>query len=106
MDESYTDSPEYEDLKLVMEAFKDAGAKPLFISIPLNSKWYDYAGFPEERRQAYYEKMNQFLYDSGQSFIDFSNHEQEPYFLTDTLHIGWKGWVYLDQVMDEYWAQQ
>lgn len=102
-DEAYTSSPEYDDLKLVMEAFEDAGAKPLFVSIPLNGKWYDYAEFDLEERQAYYDKMNDFLVDSGQSFIDFSNHEDDPYFLTDTLHIGWKGWVYLDHAMDDFW---
>lgn len=102
-EEAYTDSPEYDDLKLVMEAFKDAGAKPLFVSIPLNGKWYDYADFDLEERQAYYDKMTDFLIDSGQSYIDFSNHEDDPYFLTDTLHIGWKGWVYLDHAMDEFW---
>lgn len=102
-DESYTDSPEYKDLKLVMDAFKDAGAKPLFVSIPLNAKWYDYAGFEKDKREAYYKKMNQFLADSGQSYIDLSSHENDDYFLTDTLHIGWKGWVYVDKAMDDFW---
>lgn len=104
-EDSYIDSPEYADLKLVMEAFEDAGAKPLFVSIPMNAKWYDYVGFGEAKRDAYYEKMTQFLNDSGQSYVDFSSHEKDPYFLTDTLHIGWKGWVYMDRAMDEFWAK-
>ncbi|GEK33754.1 D-alanyl-lipoteichoic acid biosynthesis protein DltD [Kurthia sibirica] len=102
-EEEYTESPEYEDLQLVMDAFKDAGAKPLFVSIPLNGKWYDYAGFDKDRRDAYYEKMDMVLEKSGHAYVDYTNHEDDPYFLTDTLHIGWKGWVYLDQTMDDFY---
>jgi len=105
-DEEYTDSPEYGDLKLVMDAFKSVGAKPLFVSIPLNAKWYDYAEFDKERRDAYYEKMNTVLEEEGVPYVDFTNHENDPYFLTDTLHIGWKGWVYLDHAMDDYWEHK
>ncbi|MEG0381355.1 MAG: D-alanyl-lipoteichoic acid biosynthesis protein DltD, partial [Kurthia sp.] len=83
-DEHYTDSPEYGDLQLVMDAFEDAGAKPLFVSIPLNGKWYDYAGFDKDRRDAYYQKMDQVLQKSGHAYVDFAKHEDDPYFLTDT----------------------
>ncbi|WP_036121186.1 D-alanyl-lipoteichoic acid biosynthesis protein DltD, partial [Lysinibacillus sphaericus] len=34
--EDYTKSPEYKDFQLVMDVLKDAGAKPLFVSIPVN----------------------------------------------------------------------
>lgn len=104
--ESYLTSPEYADLQLVMDAFESAGAEALFVSMPLNAKWYDYAGFGKEKRDAYYQKMDDFLVESGQSYVDFSAHENDPYFLTDTLHMGWKGWVYLDRSMDEFWAAE
>lgn len=102
-DEEYTNSPEYADLKLVMDAFKDAGAKPMFVSIPMNGKWYDYAEFDKERRDDYYAKMNKFLRESGYAYVDMSQHENENYMFTDTLHIGWKGWVYMDHAMDDFW---
>ncbi|UZN01182.1 D-alanyl-lipoteichoic acid biosynthesis protein DltD [Lysinibacillus sp. MHQ-1] len=104
--EDYTESPEYKDFQLVMDVLKDAGAKPLFISIPVNGYWYDYNGYPKERRQQYYEKMAQLLKDADVDYVDFTDHEYDPYFIMDTIHIGWKGWVYLDQHMDKYWAQQ
>ncbi|KAB0444462.1 D-alanyl-lipoteichoic acid biosynthesis protein DltD [Lysinibacillus fusiformis] len=104
--EDYTKSPEYKDFQLVMDVLKDAGAKPLFVSIPVNGYWYDYNGYPKERRQQYYEKMAQLLKDANVDYVDFTDHEYDPYFIMDTIHIGWKGWVYLDQSMDKYWAQQ
>lgn len=103
--EHYNESPEYDDLKLVMDAFDDAGAEALFVSIPLNAAWYDYAEFDEERRHEYYSTMNEFLVQSGKAYVDFSAHERDPYFLTDTLHIGWKGWVYLDREMDRFYNE-
>lgn len=104
--EDYTESPEYKDFQLVMDVLKDAGAKPLFVSIPVNGYWYDYNGYSKERRQQYYEKMAQLLKDANVDYVDFTDHEYDPYFIMDTIHIGWKGWVYLDQNMDKYWAQQ
>lgn len=103
--EDYTVSPEYEDFQLVIDILKDAGAKPLFISIPVNGYWYDYNEYPQERRQKYYEKMEQVLTNANVPYVDFSDHEYDPYFIMDTIHIAWKGWVYVDQELDNYWTQ-
>lgn len=102
-EDSYLYSPEYADLQLVMDALKDAGADTLFISIPMNGKWADFTGINEEKRGAYYQKMNRFLAQSGQSYVDLSSHENDSYFMSDTIHIGWKGWVYVDKAMDDFW---
>lgn len=103
--EDYTNSPEYEDFQLVIDILKDAGAKPLFVSIPVNGYWYDYNGYPKDRRQKYYDKMKQILTDADVAYVDFTEHEYDPYFIMDTIHIAWKGWVYLDQELGRYWAQ-
>lgn len=103
--EQYTNSPEYGDFQLMLDMLKDAGAKPLFVSIPVNGKWYDYGGFPKERREAYYKKMRQTLEASGFPYVDYSDHEYDPYFIKDTIHIAWKGWVYFDRDMTKFWAQ-
>lgn len=103
--EDYTVSPEYEDFQLVLDILKDAGAKPLFISIPVNGYWYDYNEYPQERRQKYYEKMEQVLTNANVPYVNFSDHEYDPYFIMDTIHIAWKGWVYVDQELDNYWTQ-
>jgi len=103
--EDYTVSPEYEDFQLVIDILKDADAKPLFISIPVNGYWYDYNEYPQERRQKYYKKMEQVLTNANVPYVNFSDHEYDPYFIMDTIHIAWKGWVYVDQELDNYWTQ-
>ncbi|MFF3103528.1 D-alanyl-lipoteichoic acid biosynthesis protein DltD [Viridibacillus arvi] len=103
--ESYTESPEYKDFQMVLDVLKDAGAKPMFVSIPVNGKWYDYAGFPQERRQEYYAKINKQVQSTGFPLVDFTGYEYEPHFISDTIHISWKGWVYLDREMADYWKQ-
>ncbi|MBQ0140592.1 MAG: D-alanyl-lipoteichoic acid biosynthesis protein DltD [Kurthia sp.] len=101
--DSYLYSPEYKDFQLVMDALKDVGADTLFISIPMNARWADFTGINEEKRVAYYEKMNRLLAQSGQTYVDLSSHENDRYFMSDTIHIGWKGWVYVDKAMDDFW---
>ncbi|MBJ8128279.1 D-alanyl-lipoteichoic acid biosynthesis protein DltD, partial [Bacillus cereus] len=81
-------SPEYEDLQIVLDLLKQSGAKPLFISVPVKGPWYDYAGFPKERREAYYKKVHEQIEKAGYPIADFSNHEYDKYFLKDHMHLG------------------
>ena len=37
---------------------------------------------------------------------DFSNKEYEEYFLKDIMHLGWKGWVYLDDKVYQFYKKQ
>lgn len=102
---SYSASPEYDDLGMLLDLLKEAKAEPLFISVPVNGNWYDYAGFPEERREAYYQKVKELIASYGFSVADYSNHEYEKYFLKDVTHVGWKGWVYINRDLDAFYRQ-
>lgn len=95
--QSFASSPEYNDFKLTLDVLKEAGAKPLFISVPVNGKWYDYAGFPKKGRTDYYQKINKEIKQEGFPIVDLSSHEYDPYFIKDTMHLGWKGWAYIDR---------
>lgn len=100
---SYGKSPEYHDFQLVLDLLKESGAKPLFISVPVNGRWYDYTGFPKEGRTAYYTRIKQQIQAEGFQIADFSGHEYDPYFMKDTIHIGWKGWVYTDRAILDFY---
>ncbi|MGG3563017.1 D-alanyl-lipoteichoic acid biosynthesis protein DltD [Neobacillus rhizosphaerae] len=102
---SYGESPEYEDFQLVLDVLKENGAQPLFISVPVNGKWYDYTGFPKEGRISYYQRIKNQIESEGFQVADFSNHEYDPYFMKDTIHIGWKGWVYTDHAIIDYYRK-
>ncbi|OPG94643.1 D-alanyl-lipoteichoic acid biosynthesis protein DltD, partial [Chryseobacterium mucoviscidosis] len=76
------------------------GAEPLFISVPVHGKFYDYTGFPKKGRTDFYKKIKKEIEQEGFQVADLTNHEYDPYFLKDTLHLGWKGWVYVDQEIE------
>ncbi|AFQ15695.1 D-alanyl-lipoteichoic acid biosynthesis protein DltD [Bacillus thuringiensis] len=104
--ESYKESPEYKDLQLLLDILKQKKAKPLFISIPFNGPWYDYAGVPKERRDEYYNKIHEQIKKAGFPIVDFSNHEYDKFFLKDTIHIGWKGWVYFNEEIKKFYQNK
>lgn len=102
---SYGKSLEYYDFQLVLDVLKEYGAKPLFISVPVNGKWYDYTGFPKKGRTDYYIRIKRQIEKEGFPVADFSGHEYDPYFMKDTIHIGWKGWVYVDQSIKKFYDE-
>ena len=95
-------SPEYDDLKLLMDVLKQAGAQAMFVVVPVNGKWADYTSFPLVERQAYYQRIRQMVEQEGFQVADFSGHEYDSYFLKDIMHLGWKGWVKVDEAMDNF----
>ena len=96
------DSPEYGDLNLPLEVAKAHGIEVMLISVPVHGKWYDYTGYPAERRAQYYEKIRQLAAQHGARLADFSSHEYDPYFLYDVMHLGWEGWLYVNQACVDF----
>ncbi|MBV7273738.1 D-alanyl-lipoteichoic acid biosynthesis protein DltD [Clostridiaceae bacterium UIB06] len=102
---SYKVSPEYDDFKLLLDVCKEEGIRPLILNIPVNGKWYDYCGFNKADRKAYYNKINKIVKSYGFQVADFSNHEYDDYFLKDGSHLGWKGWIYVNKAIDQYYHE-
>ncbi len=106
-DLSYENSVEYDDLQLLLDICVEKGIKPLFVSVPLHGQWSDYTGFTKERRQAYYDKVAGYVVPycamNGFEFLDLSGYEYEKYFLCDTMHLGWKGWLRVNEEIDTYY---
>lgn len=86
-------SPEYGDLELFLDVARELGISVMLISIPMNGAWEDYAGYTATRRADYYAKIRAMAARPGVQLADFSQHEYEPYFLYDTQHLGWIGWL-------------
>lgn len=99
-------SPEYQDLQLLMKVLKEQGAKAMFVIVPVNGFWYDYTGFPVQERAAYYTRIKTMVQENGFELADFSQHEYDRYFLQDIMHLGWKGWVAVDQAMDQFYHER
>lgn len=102
---SYLSSPEYDDLRIFLEVCRETDITPLIVSIPVNGRWYDWTGFPKEDREGYYENIRKICQEYQVELVDFSDKEYELYFLKDIMHLGWKGWVYLDEAVYEFYKK-
>lgn len=100
---NYSVSPEYDDLRRFLNVCKEAGVEPLLVNIPVNGRWYDWTGFSKEDREVYYENIRSICSEYHVELADFSDKEYEEYFLKDIMHLGWKGWVYLDEEVYQFY---
>ncbi|KGK87222.1 D-alanyl-lipoteichoic acid biosynthesis protein [Desulfosporosinus sp. HMP52] len=98
-------SPEYKDLELLLDILQETGARPLFIIVPVNGAWYDYTGFPLAERRGYYLRAEKMIKDQGFQVANFGDHEYDTYFLQDTMHLGWKGWVSINEALDRFYHE-
>lgn len=103
-DLSYSQSKEYDDLRLLLDVCKLKGIRPMFVHVPLHGEWSDYTGFTAERRAEYYENVRSIVaeYDNV-TLLDLTGYEYEEYFLCDIMHLGWKGWLEVDKALVEYY---
>ena len=99
----YSVSREYDDLRVLFEICRQKGIEPLFIHVPLHGQWSDYTGFTADRREAYYENVRQITGEYGIQMLDLTGHEYEEYFMCDTMHLGWKGWLAVDRALIDYY---
>ena len=103
--DSYCVSKEYDDLNLFLKVCKEVKVEPLIISVPVNGRWYDWTGFPKNDREQYYQNIRDICKKNDVTLADFSDREYEPYFLKDIMHMGWKGWVYLDDAIYQFYKK-
>lgn len=101
---SYDVSPEYDDLRCLFEICKAKNIQALFVHVPVNGKWSDYTELSQSTRQIYYKTVRAIAaqYDNI-TMLDLTGEEYTPYFLCDTMHLGWKGWLAVDRAMVEFW---
>ena len=100
---SYEVSQEYGDLQLVLNQFAKLKTNVIFVIPPVNSKWMAYTGLNQEMYDATVSKIRYQLESQGFTNIaDFSKDGDQPYFMQDTIHMGWKGWVAFDKAVDPF----
>lgn len=100
---SYTKSPEYGDLEVVLNQFKNTNSTVLFIIPPVNAKWEAYTGM---NMKMYYQSVDKIKFQLRQQgfnhILDLSHDGNKPGFMEDTIHIGWAGWVKVDQAANSF----
>ncbi len=104
---NYIKSPEYNDLQLVLNQFARSQTTVLFVIPPVNSKWVAFTGLDQDMYQKAVAKIKYQLQSQGFTNIaDFSKDGNKSYFMQDTIHMGWNGWLALDKAVNPFLSKQ
>ena len=100
---NYLKSPEYGDFQLVLDELAKHNIKPLFIIPPVNKKWSDFTGISEEMLNTFSKKITEQLTSQGfDQIADYTQERGVNYFMEDTIHLGWRGWLAVDQDLQKF----
>ena len=86
-------SNEMKDYELFLKMCKQTGVKPYIVFMSTNGYYYDFTGLTKEKRDKFYDKLVQLANMYDFDYLDLRDHEYEPYFFKDVMHLGWKGWL-------------
>ena len=104
---SYLQSPEYNDFQLVLNEFAKHQTDVLFVIPPVNERWMNYTGLNKDMYRAAVAKIKYQLTSQGFNHIaDLSEQGGIDYFMQDTIHIGWQGWLELDKYIHPFLTEQ
>ncbi|MBU7456256.1 D-alanyl-lipoteichoic acid biosynthesis protein DltD [Leuconostoc fallax] len=99
----YRESIEYADFQTVLQEFAKNQTDVMFVIQPVNKKWSNYTGLDTKMYQQSVDKVKHQLVSQGFTNIaDLSKDGAKPYFMEDTIHIGWRGWLAADQKINPF----
>ena len=103
----YRYGPEYGDFELLLQQFAKNHTTVQFIIPPINAKWAAYTGLPMGNYEQAVAKLKYQLASQGFTHVeDLSRDGGQPYFMQDTIHLGWRGWLAVDQTVDPFLTQR
>ena len=101
--ETYTATPEYDDLECFMDVCDACGIEPLVIIEPCMGPYYDHIGIAAETRARAYRHISSVVASHPIAWLaDFSSREYERYFLFDIVHFGWTGWIDAEKAIYDF----
>lgn len=104
---NYVASPEFADFQLVLNQFAKNHTNVLFVIPPVNRQWSDYTGLSLSMLASFNQKIKYQLQSQGfDNIADLSQDGGEKYFMQDTIHLGWRGWLKLDQFVEPFLTQK
>lgn len=103
----YIESPEYSDFELMLDQFAQDRTQVLFIIPPVNAKWREYTGLSQKMYEEATAKMKYQMTSQGfTNIIDLTKDGGKKYFMEDTIHLGWNGWLTMDQAVRPFMAKK
>lgn len=100
---NYESSPEYADFELVLAQLAQDHTNVLFVIPPVNKKWSNYTGLSQAMLARFDQKITYQLHSQGFGHVaNLSDYGGQKYFMTDTIHLGWRGWLKLDSYIKPF----
>jgi poly-D-alanine transfer protein DltD len=97
-------SREWKDLRLALGVLRELGARPLAWTMPLPGFFDDFTPLAAPARAAYYDRYERTVARARVPWLDFRDHDEDPYFLTDGgSHLSPRGWIFADRALDMFW---
>ena len=95
---------EWTDIELLMRAFNELKAKPLFLSMPIEDIRLEAYGVTPEARTEYIERLDGLAHSHAIALRDFHQFQKDPAFNIDFLdHLSGEGWLYYNQALDDFY---
>lgn len=101
-DEDLLSSREIDDFNFLLEMSNTSVIKPYFVFMSTNGLYYDYRGLDRVKRIALYDYLQKETNKWGIPYIDLRDYEYEPYFYCDVMHLGWKGWTFVNEKISKH----
>lgn len=102
---NYESSPEFSDFQLMLDFFAQHKMAVQFIIPPVNARWASYTGLSQDMLNNFSTKISYQLKSQGfNNIVDMTKDGNEDYFMQDTIHLGWRGWLKVDQHVQPFMA--
>lgn len=102
-DETYSDTPEYDDLACFLDIAEACGIDVLVVIGPVMGPYYDHIGITADTRATCYDRIRELSAGYGNvQLADFSDREYEKYFLYDIVHFGTVGWTDVNEAVYQF----
>ncbi len=99
-DETYSDTPEYDDLACFLDIADACGIEVLVVIGPVMGPYYDLIGITADTREGCYDRIRTLAAEyANVQVADFSDREYEKHFLYDIVHFGTVGWTDVNEAV-------
>lgn len=96
---------EWDDLECLLKLCRENGIDLYVVIMSTNGYYYDYTGMSKATRAAFYTQLTRVLQNYQVQYLNLQDKEYVPYFYYDVMHLGWKGWLYVDEQLTKHYGK-
>jgi D-alanine transfer protein len=94
---------EWTDLELLLRTFKELGAQPLLLTMPIEDIRLEVYGLAPSARTTLLDRLNHLADRFDFPLLDFRDHQDERTFTVDFQdHLSGEGWLYYNKALDDF----